>query len=198
MKEESKMNDITSKSIAEQYAGKCVHFNGVGSKVCNAGVDYDTFPGPIPCLARVMDAPPCALRHFPDAGEVAAHVADMDAHMQRRREDNALIGTAHTDGGPSTVFVCELCERAARFVTTLRPQMIFHLEEAHRVQEADIAAAKGGMVAHLDAAGWSQTDDRFTLPDGRVFLTRSTRLPRRGSNKAAWGDGVPKQRRGRR
>lgn len=182
-----------TKTLAEQYAGKCIHFNGVMNKACKAGVDYDTFPGPIPCLARVADAPACALRHFPDQEETQAYLDKMESHMQRRREDNALIGAAHADGGPSTVFVCELCERATRFVSALRPQMIIHLAEAHGVGESDIRAAKGGMDAHMDARGWSQTDDRFTLPDGRVFLTRSVRTPRTGSNKAAWADGTSKR-----
>lgn len=184
---------MTNKSIAEQYARKCIHFNGVMNKVCKAGVNYDAFPGPVPCLAWDKDAPPCAVRHFPDAGEIQAYVERMEAHMQRRREDNELIGAAHTEGR-SIVYVCELCERTARHVAHEIAEMTIHLVDTHGIEETALRAAKGGMDVHMDARDWFQTDDRFTLPDGRLFLTRSVRQPRTGSNKAAWADEMPRKR----
>lgn len=188
---------MMAKSLAEQYAGKCIHFNGVMNKACKAGVDYDTFPkpGPIPCFADATNAPACALCHFPTPEEVQAYVERMEAHRERRRENNALIGAAHAGvSGPSRVFVCELCERPTRYVTQESSEMVIHLVDQHGIEETVIRAAKGGMDTHMDARDWFQTDDRFTLPDGRVFLTRSTRQPRRGADKAVWADAGRRRR----
>src|SRR6185436_9708824 len=120
-----------TKTLAERYARKCIHFNGVMNTACKAGVNYDSFPtpGPIPCFADATNAPACALCRFPTQEEVQAYLDKMETHKERRREDNALIGAAHVSGEPSTVFVCELCERSTRFVSPSRTLMVLHLAE---------------------------------------------------------------------
>jgi hypothetical protein len=55
------------------------------------------------------------------------------------------------------------------------------------------------MASHMDATDWHQTDDRFTLADGRPLLLRSYRARRRGADRRLWEANTGKGRgRGRR
>jgi hypothetical protein len=209
LRETEEGNEAMSKSIAEQYAGRCIHFTGIQHEECGAGVNYRALVGGpdfgwatrLPCLKGNTDAPPCALCHFPTPEETQTHVDEFEANMQRQQEDMEIVGAAHKNpahqglSGQSFVYVCELCERASRFVSTTALQASVHLQESHGVPEAEIKAARGERAAHLDATDWFQNDDRFTLPDGRAFLLRSIRTPRRGMGKAMWADMAPKKRR---
>lgn len=115
--------------------------------------------------------------------------AEKEAHMQRIREDNALIDSGHADqDGTSIVYVCQLCERQSRHLARTPADITAHITTTHGLTMDDIRAAKGQMAAHLDARDWFQTDDCFTLPDGRELLLRSMRMPRRGADKAMWTD----------
>src|SRR5262245_7160729 len=118
--------------------------------------------------------------------------------MQRMREDNALIGSAHANQeGTSIVYICQLCERQSRHMERTPAAIKEHVIAAHALTLEDIQAARGRMAAHLDARDWFQTNDMFTLADGRELLIRSTRMMRRGSDKAAWQDatgGPPRKR----
>lgn len=188
------------KSLAEQHAGRCVHFNGIQNKTCKLGIDYRTLVGGddfgwaarLPCLKDNGSEVACDHCRFPTQEEAAAYEAEIEAYMERKREDMEIIGAAHTnpahhgEAGQSFVYVCELCDRAARVVTSTALQIRQHLQSVHGVDLATIQAARGKMAAHLDATDWSQTDDRFSLPDGRAMLLRSIRTPRRGANKAIW------------
>lgn len=77
------------KSLAEQIGCKCVHFNGMMNKTCDAGVVYATvkneavkgFAGH-PCF-REGEAVPCEKRHYPTPEEIAASVAESEASSKR-------------------------------------------------------------------------------------------------------------------
>lgn len=198
-------------AMAKTYDNKCIHYSGLMDETCKAGVNYRAITGGeqlgianrIPCLRDNNSAVVCAHCHFPTPDESAAHEAEMEVYMERMREDHKVSSAAHKDtahhgpGGQSFVYVCELCDRSARYVSATAQQASAHLQDAHGVAHADIVAACGRNIAHLDATGWSQNDDRFTLPDGREFLTRSIRTPRRGADKAIWAENTPMKKKRR-
>lgn len=195
--------------ITKSYANWCVHYSGLMDKTCKKGIDYRALTGGddfgialrIPCLKSNESTVVCEHCHYPTEAEVQAHEAEMQAHMERMREDGEIIMAAHEkpehmgEAGQTFVYVCELCGRATRAVFSTALQASVHLQEVHQVAHADIVAARGKMAAHYDAADWSQNDDRFFLPDGRTFLLRSVRTPRRGENKAVWSEMKSKKRR---
>ena len=199
------------KSLEEQYTDSCTHFRGIQHQTCKAGVDWRALVGGddfgiarrMPCLKDNNSTVVCEHCHFPTPEEVQARIAKLEAYMERQREDMALIGAAHEGhDGRSTAYICQLCDRAARDITRTVAEFTDHVTTAHNVSIEEIRAAKGGMAAHLDATDWFQNDDRFTLPDGRELLLRSTRTLRRGVDKAVWADvgepGIGKGKRRRR
>ncbi len=187
------------------YANWCIHFRGLRHQTCEAGVDWRALVGGpdfgiarrAPCLQDNNSEVACAHCRYPTPEEVQAHEDAMEAHMERLREDAALIGAMHAgQTGTSVVYVCELCDRANRFTTRTPNGITEHLFTAHELPADVVRTAQGSLGVHMDATDWFQNDDKFTLPDGRVILLRSTRMPRRGSNKAAWQEGT-RQRRSR-
>ncbi len=68
------------KSIEEQISSKCIHFNGIMSKCCKAGVNYDVFrkmerPFKFPCLKQGGE---CSLSQFPTDAEVKQRVDEIE------------------------------------------------------------------------------------------------------------------------
>lgn len=190
----------------KDFGGRCTHFNGIGNDTCKAGVNYLELAGGeqfgmarrIPCLlSNGVDPAICPSCHYPTPEEVAVMEAELTTHMERKRQDMALIGAAHTDAAHSLVYVCQLCDRATRTVTTTAADMIAHALDAHGLDEATVKTARGEMASHIDATEWFQNDDVFTLLDGREFLIRSSRTRRRGMDKAMWRDETQKGKRRR-
>lgn len=179
------------------YDDKCVHFNGIMNKRCDAGVSYaDLVPEMmgrvlhLPCFKDNADAVACTSCHYPTPEEVAQHEAELAAHMEAMRHRAAILKQAHTDDARSAVFWCQLCD-ALHTVGTDAQQ---HLKDAHGV----VGPFQARMLAHLDATGWYQTDDMLSV-DGRDVLVRSIRLQRTGASKALWAaDDTPKKPRKRR
>jgi hypothetical protein len=187
----------------KDFAGWCIHFNGIQHATCKAGVNYLALAGGeefgmakrIPCIkGNGVDPAVCASCHYPTPDEVAVMEADLQSHMDAMRETMEILGAAHTDEATSPVYVCQLCPQGARTVTTENRALFDHLADAHQLDAATVKTATGKMSAHLDARDWYQTDYRFTLPDGRELLIRSTRIKRRGANRAAWEDSVPRRK----
>lgn len=86
------------KSLHDQIAGKCIHFNGIQNKTCRAGVCYDeldkenrmAYRAALPCwkpdaesLERLAGKPQCQCAHveFPTEEEVQRQLAEHDKHM---------------------------------------------------------------------------------------------------------------------
>jgi hypothetical protein len=182
------------------YDDWCVHFRGIQHETCKADIKWRELTGGddfgiakrMPCIKSNGSAVVCDRCHYPTPAEVATHEAELEAHMARSAEDMALIGAAHTDGPTSLVYVCQLCDRAARVVETDAAAIIAHLSDAHGLDEATIRAAKGPMSAHMDATAWHQTDYAFTLPDGREMLIKSVRMRRSKADRAQWEDSAPR------
>lgn len=197
--------------MPKNYENSCIHFRGIQHATCEAGIDWRALTGGentgiatrMPCLKDNGSEVACPSLHFYTPEEAAAREAETQAHMERSREDMEIIGAAHKNpshqgpGGQSAAYVCELCERATRHVSATAAAASQHAQEAHGITQTEIVAARGQMAAHMDAAEWFQNDDRFTLADGRALLIRSTRTPRRGSDKAIWRDNVPSGKRRR-
>jgi hypothetical protein len=191
------------------YRDSCIHFRGVNYTTCKADINmYELTGGEhfgiarrIPCIKDNNSTVVCTSCHFPTPEEVAQHEAARAAYMQRMQEDMAIIGAAHHDPaynvyqqGQTTVYVCELCERSARYLSPTPALASTHAQEVHGILLADIIAAKGERGAHMDATDWFQNDDRFILPDGRPLLIRSIRIARRGADRALWSDDQPRKR----
>lgn len=191
----------------KDFAGRCIHFNGIQHDTCKAGVNYLVLAGGeqfgmakrIPCIKdNGVDPAVCAACHYPDATEVAAMETEVQGHMDQLRERNTILGAAHTDAPHSLIYLCLLCPVGARTVVTDHQALLTHVVETHAVDEATVKQAKGAMAAHMDATDWYQTDDEFSLPDGRGLCIRSSRQRRRGADRAMWQDETPKGKKGRR
>lgn len=179
---------------AKTYADKCVHFRGIQHDTCSAGiVMYALDPDPqpnhfgvakrIPCLKDNVTTAVCAQCHYPTPDEVAAHEAELKAHMERVRARNLVLSAAHTDAPVSVVYVCERC--TPRAIMTDSDGLLAHMQDVHQISAETIRSLKGSMLAHLDARDWFQNDRQFNL-DGQPLLIKSERQRRRGSNRAAW------------
>lgn len=71
------------KSLADQISNKCIHFNGIMSKCCRAGVNYDDFigadrPFKFPCLKQGGE---CLLSQFPTNEEVELREAEINSRL---------------------------------------------------------------------------------------------------------------------
>lgn len=110
------------KSLAEQIGCRCVHFNGMMNKACDAGVVYATVKNEDvkgfaahPCW-REGESNPCEKRHYPTAEEVAAEVAERNASWERLKlgmaatqADAKAKGLKKGNGGAGKV-ECPVCK----------------------------------------------------------------------------------------
>lgn len=87
-----------------QTTEKCRHFNGLMSKVCKAGVAYETFRVPnqgmrtsLPCFVDGLSVP-CAERDFPNEAEAKAQEAESEAYIKAYFEKVAMG-------------ICPICDR---------------------------------------------------------------------------------------
>jgi ssDNA-binding Zn-finger/Zn-ribbon topoisomerase 1 len=79
------------KSLREQIANKCIHFNGVMNDTCKAGVDYEQFrkqstpdkPVGFPCLRDCENAPACEKREWPSEEHIKARLDEIEQSTQR-------------------------------------------------------------------------------------------------------------------
>lgn len=192
------------------YSDWCIHFRGIQHDTCKLGIRLDDVdPAPdirengvnfgvgkrIPCI-KENGTVSCASCRYPTEEENAQHEAEMDTYLARMREDSLLIGAAHSENGPSTVFVCELCERNQRVAITAMSELLEHMLTAHGLDTEMVKACRGQMSQHLDATEWSQSNYVFEH-DGTRILIKSMRTPRTGSNRRAWQDSVPTKHKGK-
>lgn len=120
------------KTLAEQISNKCAHYNGLSgpgmkddaaTRCCDAGVVYMTVKSSDPSVVGFAHYPcfregeslPCDKRHFPTAEEVAAEVAEHDAHWERLKlgisaasDDAKKHGFKKGNGGNGFVR-CPIC-----------------------------------------------------------------------------------------
>lgn len=87
------------RSLRDQIANRCVHFNGVQNDRCRAGCSYQeiraTAPvsSRLPCFredlfrpGRERPAPPCEQQRFPTDEEIAAKIAESEAALTRYQD----------------------------------------------------------------------------------------------------------------
>jgi hypothetical protein len=193
------------------FSDWCIHYRGLQHETCKLGIRAnDVDPAPdirdngvnfgvakrIPCI-KDNGTHTCASCHYPTDEENAQHEAEMQEYMSAMREDSILIGAAHSESGPSTVFVCELCERNQRVAMSAIPELLEHMLTAHNIEWEIVRFFKGQESQHLDATDWFQTNYVFEH-NGKRALIKSVRSPRTGSNRRAWQDSVPTKRKGKR
>ncbi len=77
------------RTLAEQIGGKCVHFSGLMCDECKAGVAYSSvkcesknWREQYPCFVEGKEIP-CDKRRFLTPEEVAAEVAESEAHTEK-------------------------------------------------------------------------------------------------------------------
>lgn len=193
------------------FSDWCIHYRGLQHDTCKLGIRaIDVDPAPhliangvnfgvakrIPCI-KDNGTNSCIHCHYPTAEETAQHETELQEYMQRSREDMALIGAAHTDDSPSTVFVCELCERDQRVGMMAVPELLEHMLTAHDLDALTVRTFKGQMSTHTDAIEWSQTNYVFEH-DGKRVLIKSVRSQRVGSDRRIWQESVPAKSRKKR
>lgn len=72
------------KSLREQIAGKCLHFNGMMNEVCEVGVKYEDVRGPSrgPAGGRLIacfnECDTCTRREMPTEADVAARIEEIN------------------------------------------------------------------------------------------------------------------------
>lgn len=85
------------KSLRDQIAGKCVHFNGISKKTCDAGMSYDevdkdnrvAYRAGLPCFKPDLDGieghPKCACPHlrFPSEEEVQKELDEHERSVKK-------------------------------------------------------------------------------------------------------------------
>ena len=183
--------------LAARHQNSCLHFRGYHHTTCKAGVNWRKLVGGdavgiavrAPCYRDNQSIVACASCHYPTPEETAAYIADLNTYLARQHADGIIINDAHrAQNMPvSQVYVCELCDRAARHVTTSRAAMIVHWREIHALQPEQWESCTSHFLAHSDAREWSQDDTRHTMIDGRDLLLHSVRTRRRGDDAAWWG-----------
>lgn len=106
------------KTLREQLAGKCVHFNGTMNVRCRAGVRYDSVrvradDGKrvrLPCL---FECETCAKVERPTKESIEARVAEMrkamDDSMRVREAIVARLGPAKKGVSTSGIMSCPAC-----------------------------------------------------------------------------------------
>lgn len=80
------MADLTEQERDEEKALACASFTGVQHKVCEAGIAYDTFSGPLPCLPRLKPRPGFECPSCP-----AYQARGMEAVLARKAEIKAVL-----------------------------------------------------------------------------------------------------------
>lgn len=114
------------KTLEQQIADECVHFNGLSERKCRAGVPYESvmIPGQgssgIPCFRR-GECVPCEHRHFPSEEDVQLQIAAIN----KRFEDTQLaIAEAMADAtsrglrkgnGGQGIVLCPICGGQLRY-----------------------------------------------------------------------------------
>ncbi len=114
------------KTLAEQIAGRCIHYNGAGNgPTCDAGVKYNdvrddtvTKGWRLPCF-RESVAKPCPKCEFPTPEAVAEQVQASETSFERSNsamhacyEDAQHRGFRKGHGGAATI-VCPVCGHGA-------------------------------------------------------------------------------------
>jgi hypothetical protein len=72
---------MPSKSLREQKANRCAHFNGVQNGTCKAGIAYPT--GKLPCLRDMGEHIDCPQRRWLTDEEIEESLRETEAAMQR-------------------------------------------------------------------------------------------------------------------
>lgn len=105
------------KTLNEQIAGKCIHFNGLGNKLCDAGIKYKDVevkgarPIRIPCLKdSCLTGGECSKIQFPTDEEIAKQTEEIKAIGQKSADAYNAVKT-HIDatGEMHGKIVCPSC-----------------------------------------------------------------------------------------
>lgn len=179
------------KDRSDRLTDTCIHFRGINHERCAAGVDWRALTGGdhvgialrMPCMRGNNSTVECDYREWHTDETAARKLADFEAALARKFEDDDLINGAHRmDGGVSQVFVCERCDRSQRFVTQSRAELLEHFRLAHKLVSADWSDATQEHIRHSDARHWFQDDYRIVAADGAALCLRSSRISRRRSD----------------
>lgn len=85
------------KTLKEQIADKCIHFNGIMNKECNAGINYDEFkldrPFKFPCLKQ---GGKCSHAKFRTEEEVDEYVKSIEDRGVKAMVAISAIKDHHT------------------------------------------------------------------------------------------------------
>lgn len=118
------------RSLHDQIADKCVHFNGIQNKACEAGIVYDEldkenrveYRAGLPCFKsdsaiaqRLGERPQCHCPHvkFPTEEDVQKQLASHDEHMKKMMlalEVVSPIRKQHKGKDWSGVLECPTCK----------------------------------------------------------------------------------------
>lgn len=107
------MTERKTKSIGEQYAGKCINFNGLINDECKAGVKYPPLKSDTPCFIENENITICEKRRFPTAQECLDREAEMEAHLNKMRaafEIVAKVKKEHKGTNWAGYFECPACK----------------------------------------------------------------------------------------
>lgn len=107
------------KTLREQKANKCVHFNGTQNKVCEVGIEYPK--GPLPCFRDSAVGGECEKCQWRTDEQIDKEIAESDAAFERigsaRRAIIKHLESQNYDkqSGQSGEIECPSCNKRLRF-----------------------------------------------------------------------------------
>lgn len=109
------------KSLREQIANKCIHFNGTLNKVCKAGVNYNTFRQQwdstccgFPCLKDSKTPLSCGQREWPSEEYIQARLDEIEEATLRHMKAGSLVAEFREKNKGKDAqesFPCPACEK---------------------------------------------------------------------------------------
>lgn len=118
-----------SKSLRDQIADKCIHFNGTMNKQCKAGVKYEEIRGPkmkIPCIKNTtLSADPvegvmCIKRTFPTEQQIQEKLGQID--QSGRNSTKAFVAAKshfQKTGERHSTIQCPVCKGKLEYVVAV-------------------------------------------------------------------------------
>jgi len=98
------------KTMAEQHADKCIHFNGLINKKCEAGIAYPDDWRKNPC--HKSSGLSCKKQRFPTEEETKIFIEETEKHFEGMRKAFQLVSKIkkeHKGEGWSGIEVCPVC-----------------------------------------------------------------------------------------
>lgn len=97
-------------SLAEQHGNRCVHFNGIQNKKCDANINYPPDCRNLPCHKK--SGLVCPKQHFPTENEIKQFVEETEQRLNEMAKAFIIVGKIkkeHKGENWKGIEVCPVC-----------------------------------------------------------------------------------------